>query len=157
MKVERLNLAIQLVSHYVLNCRYLNLCKYTLISADQQRRRPVDTLPLDLETYDGYSLDTTKYHRFKDSGWVLSDQANRHMRESIKKTLYEHGVHPDNSSLDLLEPYRIPRMIIDGRDIELYPPIPMDETNLGDVIKMRAQARTKAVRSKPIPPTTAQY
>lgn len=112
VKIERLNLGIQVISHYIIGCRYLNLSKYTTVSTKQKRRSvlKLKSTPLNVETQQDIHTVDKKYNLDYRSGWTLSNRANRRMRESIRRTLFKHKVWPDWTLSQHRSSHRTPRM-----------------------------------------------
>jgi hypothetical protein len=134
VKIERLNLSIQVLSQSIIGCRFLNLSKYTTISTKQktkQKRRSelkLKTTPLNVETQQDIHTVDNKYN-LAYSGWTLSNRGNRRMRESIRRTLFKHKVSPDWTLSQHSGSHRSPMMkagvYILALKLQILPPFPL--------------------------------
>jgi len=142
VKIEQLNLAIEISAYQLIKCRVVNLKKFTTTD-----RRTPHTVPLKIVTHTNFDLDPRQYKTPKLGGFRLSGHALRRARQELRFYFQKLTVCPPwSQALRTREVYP-PYMVLNGFRKD-FPKFVRGKVDVGDVLRMRAKLRTEFVKSK---------
>ena len=142
VKIEQLNLAMEISAYQLIKCRVVNLTKFTTTD-----RRTSHTVPLKIVTHTNFDLDPRQYKTPDLGGFRLSGHALRRARQELRFYLLKLTVCPPWSQALRTRDVYPPYMVLNGFRKE-FPRFVRGQVDVGDILLMRAKLRTEFVKAK---------
>jgi len=93
LKIQRLNLAMEVLAFYWFRCRCLDMTKLVMIKTKKDTEL-TDEIKMEIPGFDGFVFNPRAYRNLVSDPMEVSFFTGRRAREIIRRTLKIHGVEP---------------------------------------------------------------
>jgi hypothetical protein len=145
LRVEHLNLAIDVIAYYMVKCRSLNLTKFTTTNTTVNKKNLVRCR---VETHLKFWMDPSQYHNPHEGGFHLSDHACRRIRQEIRQLFRKLTVCPPWSKALKSGDVTPPVMYVNGIRRLIPAPRRGDKFISTEVLGERAKVRVEAYKKE---------